>query len=258
MGDNNLNINSIAAGILNGVSKGKVWKDNEENPNIYAVYSYCADRICVEGAIDKLDDDEFMTFVSKVVDSLKNSGFERAVMSSDSPRAYVRILNLYMNKKIMSELEIAFVKKEKIDDINELPAEYNVCRVDEDMLQKLRNNEFENSDMFMKKYKNSWHTDEDFFKYSDAFVIIQAGAVVGTILGVSNYEDTVPAYIEIDECLRHVGLGTRLVQEMVNACVDKGRCVEMDCDEMNVKARGLAKKLDFKDVKRRPIYWFQI
>lgn len=252
------NINSISAGILAGVSKGKVWKDDEENPRLMAVYSYCADRFSVEGDIDKVSDEKLQSFVDGVIDKLKLSGFERVVFSSESPRAYVRILNLYMNRKIMSELEITFIKKDKIQDIRQLPEEYTICKVDNIILEKLRNKKIKNSEMFLKKYKNSWKSDEDFYKYSDAFIALQEDTVVGMVLGASNYEETIPAYIEVDECLRHIGLGTRLVQEMVNCCVDKNRIVEMVCDEMNIKARGLAGKLGFESVKRRPIYWFEV
>ena len=252
------NRNPSIAGIIAGICKGDLWLNDNKNPTLAVTYSYCVGGCGIAGEIDNGREYEVNEFLERVFEDLLLQGNDYFEFSSEDPKMCKQILSLFSGKVIESEEEYSYRRENAFDELQAITDEYVFDEVKGSLLDDIIANKFNNSEMFMERFTNSWEGKEKFLKYSKAFVAIKADRIVGVILGSARYENIITIDIEVEKEDRKQGIGTRLTQIMVNECVKEDIIVQWDHVESNMASARLAKKCGFVLFKKRPYYWFKI
>ncbi len=243
--------NPSVAGIIAGISKGKIWRDNVHFPGLYITYSYCVGGCGIAGDISAYTDAELRRFLDRVLGDMRKVGEEYFEFASESEEISNRVLKLYKGEyEIFSEMEYSYRREKSYDEIGELPKNISICEMD--------GLAYADADMLRNRMQESWNTKEDFLKYSKSYVAVCQDKVIGVIFGSARYENVITIDIEVDEVYRKKGIGAVLAKTMVNQCAKEGLVLQWDCIESNIPSRNLVSALGFKPLKSRPYYWFKI
>ncbi len=243
------------SGILDGTCKGKVWYFPEEEPKLAVVYSYCVGGCAIFGEIPKYEDVKVNEFFDKVFCELKEMGMDAFEFTADNPILYEQVKHLFEEKEIYSEQEYSYRKIDYIEEV-EISDEYQFVKVDKNLLQKLKENEYTNGSTLLEWIDNSWKDADKFLEVSRACIAIYEKKVVGMIFGSAKFQQYIVVDIEVDEAHRRKGIGRRLTQEFVNDCIDDQMVVQWDCVESNIASQRLAKVSGFHKFHERTVYWF--
>lgn len=251
--------NPSVSSILAGISKGKIWYDDLENPTLAITYSYCVGGCGIVGKINKDSIEEVTGFFEKVFQSLRQNRIYEFEFSSEDNELYKDVLEIFSNKKIMTEIEYSYRIDHKIpEDICNLSREYQYRMVDLDFIDKVRNGTIANHYMLTDRIENSWDSYEDFLKKSKACIALHNNMIIGIIFGSSRYKKVIDVDIETLKEYQRKGIATRLTMHFVNNCMEDGLTIQWDHTESNKISGLLAKKCGFKLLKKRPYYWFDI
>ena len=252
------NRNPSIAGIIAGICKGNLWLNDNKNPTLAVTYSYCVGGCGIAGEIENGKEHEAKMFLERVFEDLLSQEIDCFEFASEDTEICKQILTLFSDKEIEFEEEYSYRRENAFDELKTISDEYVFQEVKDSLLDDIIANKFDNSEMYMERFTNSWEGKDKFLKYSKAFVAIKAGRIVGVILGSARYENIITIDIEVEEEDRKQGLGTRLTQIMVNECVKENIIVHWDHVESNMASARLAEKCGFVLFKKRPYYWFNI
>ena len=114
------------SGIIAGISKGHVWADYTHLPGIYVTYSYCVGGCGIAGDMTEYSDEEILRFLNKVFSDLRSRGEDAFEFSSENEGIYARILPLFKEKEIDSEIEYSFLGKSKCEEEITIPEEISI------------------------------------------------------------------------------------------------------------------------------------
>lgn len=246
------------SGIIANVSKGLVWADHTHMPGIYVTYSYCVGGCGIVGDLTDYSDEEINNFFEKVFADLRSEGEDSFEFSSENKEIYDRILHVFKEKEIHSEIEYSFIGKDKCEEKITIPEEVSIQQVDHNLIEKMENGSIKNGKMFSERFINSWKDEESFLTNSASFVAIIKDTIVGVIFGSSTYERRVAIDIEVAEEYRRKKIARRLTVEMLNHLVDRGYELQWDCTESNENSQRVAQSMGFEQIRERPYYWFEI
>ncbi len=239
--------------ILAGIAKGKIVLDCNNNPRLALVYSYCVGGYCLLGT--DVTDEHLKSFLEdKAFLEVKKTGVENFEFSTESKHIEKSIMRIFADKEINKELEYTFRKSTKITDSYYLPEEYRIVEVDKDLVSK----EYENLDMILDRIVYSWHSFDDFYANSLAYIAVIDNEIVGVCFGSASYNNYLAVDIEVAKEHRKKNLATNLVKEFVNKSILLSKIAHWDCVESNVPSIKLAEKCDFSLIRQKPYYWFKL
>ena len=246
------------SGIIAGVSKGQVWADYTHLPGIYVTYSYCVGGCGIVGDLTEYSDEEIKSFLEKVFSDLRSAGEDSFEFSSENEGIYARILHVFKDKEIDSEIEYSFLGKSKCEEEITIPEEISIQQVDHNLIEKIEKGKVKNGEMFLERFINSWKDEESFLANSASFVAIRKDTIVGIIFGSATYEHRCAIDIEVEEEYRRKKIARRLTVEMLNHLVDRGYELQWDCTHSNEISRRVAETFGFEQIRERSYYWFAI
>jgi len=239
--------------ILANISKGDYWIDNINDPSLAIAYSYCVGGYAILGK-PNLDKNVLENLVKKrIFPEIKNNLFE---FSTENKEIETKILSIFSNKDIKSELEFSFRTANTINDTFYLSSSYQIVEVTPKFLLNI--NKYRNYSLLIERLDNSWHSYDDFFNYSLAYIAINNDEIVGVCFGSSLYKNYITIDIETNIDHRRVGLAFNMAKEFINKALLKNYIIHWDCVDSNIASKALAKKLGFELFKIRPYYWFLI
>ena len=242
-------------GILNGYCKGLHWSHDKGGFKLDVLYSYCVGGCGVVGEISNGKEREAKDFFYYVFDSLKNNGIYEFEFSTEDDVLRGKILGIFSEKTIYSEMEYSYRRIMVCDSKKKIP-DYDFIEVDKIFLNQL--NYYENSQILLTRINDSWHSKDDFLQYSEAVVALKGKRVIGVIFGSARYLNVIDVDIEVLEDYRSKGIAKELTTQFVNSCVRRGCVVQWDCVESNLASRKVAEECGFELFKKRPYYWFEI
>lgn len=246
------------SGIIANVSKGLVWADYTHMPGIYVAYSYCVGGCGIVGDLTAYSDEEIKNFFEKIFSDFRSEGEDSFEFSTENQGLYARILDVFKEKEIDSEIEYSFIGKNKCEEKIAIPEGVSIQLVDHNLIEKMENGSIKNGKMFSDRFMYSWKDEESFLANSASFVAIIKDTIVGVIFGSATYERRVAIDIEVAEEYRRKKIARRLTVEMLNYLVDRGYELQWDCTESNENSRRVAQSMGFEQIRARPYYWFKI
>lgn len=246
------------SGILANISKGKRWDEETHVPGIHVTYSYCVGGYGVTGILDPYSDEDIRKFFEMIIKEAVAEGETGFEFSTENDCMRERLLNVFSDKSISSEIEYSLRGTQKCSELSCIPEDVTIYQVDENMINLMENGAMQNADMFLERYYNSWEDKESFLNNSAAFIAVHEGSIVGIIFGSSSYQKVVAIDIEVDEQYRRKKIAKRLAEEMLNNLIDRGFVLQWDCVESNMISYNMARSMGFEQIRERLYDWFEI
>ena len=248
------------SGIIAGECKGELWVDDPKKPKLALVYSSAVGGFSIVGnPQNNLILEQFVLFLNdQLFPSLKQKEVDSFEFSVESSSTQSKLLEVFSDKGIKSELEFMHRNDKIIKQPIDIPEDYKIEIVDSCFVEKSQSGKIENQKMLENRVLNSWGTYDRFLSRSIAFIALHQNKIVSVIVGTARFNDIIPIDIETDEKHRNKGLASALTQYFVNECVANKLVVQWDCVDSNTGSKQIAYKSGFKLIKKRPFFWFDI
>lgn len=247
--------NPSFSSIVTGNSKGDLWVNNIENPTVAIAYSRPVGGFSIIGVPE--DDEVFLQFLEKdFFAEIKENGFNYFEFSVEESILEKKLLEKFSDKKISQEDEYYFRKYEKCE--ANILKNYAILPVDVEVINQLNSGVFNNPEFLSEKILESWDSYDGFLLKSLAFIAIKNKTIVGVILGTAIYEKIVAIDIETHTDHRRKGIAKALTQRFTNACLQKELIPQWNCVDSNIASRNTVESLGFKQIKKKPFYWFKL
>lgn len=248
------------SGILNGECKGIFWVDNMEEPRIAIVQSYAVGGFAFLGTYETSEDFLYLKdfLDNELFHHLKKNGYDCFEFSIESENLHNNIIEMFKDKSIQAEKEYSFRVNEILKNKLDIPTEYQLRKVDDELWNMLTEDKLENGDLLKVRLMKSWYSFEDFKNKSIAYCIIINNRIVAVMVGTASFKNVIAIDIETEEPHRRKGLAYAMAVEFINDCLKNNLIPQWDCVESNPNSYNLARKLGFKKINETIIYWFDI
>jgi len=247
--------NPSFSSIVLGNSKGDLWVNNIKKPTVALAYSRPVGGFSIMGIPE--DYEIFLQLLEgDFLAELKENGFDYFEFSVEEPRLEKRLLEKFSDRIIYEEDEYFYQKYDK-NEVNELK-NYTILAVDIEMINQLNSGGYNNPELLIEKILDSWDSYEEFLFRSLGFIAIKGKLIVGVILGTAVFERVVAIDIETHADHRKKGIAKTLTQNFINACIHKELVPQWNCVDSNIASRNTVESLGFKQIKKKPFYWFKL
>lgn len=248
------------SGILNGECKGTFWVDNMEEPRIAIAQSYAVGGFAFLGTYETSEDFLYLKdfLDNELFHHLKKNGYDCFEFSIESENLHKNIIDIFKDKSIQTEKEYSFRVNEIPNNKLDIPTEYQLRKVDDELWNMLTEDKLENGDLLKVRLMKSWYSFEDFKNKSFAYCIIINNRIVAVMVGTASFKNVIAIDIETEEPHRRKGLAYAMAVEFINDCLKNNLIPQWDCVESNPNSFNLARKLGFKKINETIVYWFNI
>ncbi|MBN2252413.1 MAG: GNAT family N-acetyltransferase [Kosmotogaceae bacterium] len=242
--------NLVSLSVIELYTKGAVYVDNPEEPNIYVIWNHC-DSVLVGGRIEE-------NMLIPLRDLFSNT------LMAQARRSGIPLLNFYSTPVTFERLGSILIalgprqvrrslfqmhssKDLKIGNRNTDDAPR---RITSEMLKMgLVNTEALEGWIF-----SFWKDVESFLRNSGGYAVVRNGTILSWCIGVYRSADRIEVGLETVEESRNQGFGLAVSRACINEFLSNGLTVDWHCDSANSPSLSIAVKLGFKEILEYNIY----
>ncbi len=248
------------SGIVNQECKGELWVDNIEVPRIAIAGSFAVGGFAFLGTYENKE--EFLILKdfleNELFYHLKKNGVDCFEFSIESENLRNNILDMLKDKSIHTEKEFSYRINSLPRNMQGIPEEYQIRKVDDVFWNMLLEGKFENGDFLKTRLLESWYSFEEFKNKSIAYSTILGNRIIAVMVGTACFNNIIAIDIETEEKHRRKGLAYAMAVEFIAECLRNNYFPQWDCVASNPNSYNLAKKLGFEKINENTVYWFPI
>ncbi|HDP77645.1 MAG TPA: GNAT family N-acetyltransferase [Mesotoga infera] len=242
--------NLMSLSVTELYTKGIVYVDNPEEPNIYVIWN-CCDSILVGGRIEDNLLIPLRDLFSKTLMTLARGFGIPHLNFYSAPVMYERLGNILIglgSRQVRRSLfQMRSSKDMKSGNCNNDNAPRRITR-------ELLEMELTNTKALEGWIYSFWKDEESFLRNSGGYAVVRKGTILSWCIGVYRSADRIEVGLETVEESRNQGFGMAVSRACINEFLSNGLTVDWHCDSANSPSLSIARKLGFKEILEYSIY----